>query len=859
MPRRGVPKASDSGSDPSSLRSARPWGNFAKKYFDAGWCPLPLPPRRKKSPPTGTTGKYDMPDKKKLIGWHKSHDARGNIAVRVPEDVIGIDVDAYDAKIGLEGLRTMEKEFGTLPDTWTLTSRRDGTSGIRFYKVPAGLHWPGEPVPDIQIVQNHHRYAVAYPSVHPDTRGIYLWYAPGDALDGRPSVTVENEIPNIADLPELPETWVEGLTSGKLWEGKRGDANASSADILDWIKARPAGTMCRLMRKQAEATVAEISVGGAHDAVNSRIYTVVALASEGHSGVSRAVRAMRDAFYAEVTQAGRKGRRSRVEATNEFNRMRDGAVRITMASVADGESALEEECGCAGNSLDWGEKLGIAVEESAIGDGRAHLAKMGKAKAPDKYPFDDSGNAEHLLDVLDGSALWVSRHKSWYFWNTARGSWEQDANIIEAAQIVGKRCREQADDLTERLISQGSTVTGDVGGDTAAKIKQLYAHANKSSNFKGLSDMGKVAASQRRAKASWTDFDVDPELIACSNGTIELRESGIDFRPARREDMLSLNTGTDFDPDATSAAWQAYLDRFVPDLEIREYIQKISGLALYGTNRERKLFLFVGETSSGKTTFVNALTSCLGEYATTFNLSLFRANQDEKARADIVNALPKRLITSSEASSKWELHADHVKRLTGGDPISGRKLYSSDYVVRKPAFLPIIATNSTPSIKGADAATRRRVVSVNFDVTISEREEDPSIGAALSSAEGRAGVLAWAVRGWEMYREAGGLGGQPKAVAASTAASHAQFSNLARFLADCTVPGGAGNYIVFSDLDRKWEMWCDAERIPERDRPSVSVFGAELSGFGYPSKLRKISGKPVRVRTGLSWRNGRSE
>lgn len=861
MPRRERPQGAESVGGKGkveSLRGARPWGDFVKKYFMAGWCPLPLPPRKKSSPPTGTTGRYEMPDKKKIQGWAKERDARCNIAIRVPDNVIGIDVDAYDAKVGRSSLADLVAEFGELPPTWTLTSRSDGTSGIRFFRVPGGLHWPGEAKPDVQIVQHHHRYAVAYPSVHPDTRDVYLWYGPSDALDGHPrSVSIEHEIPSIDDLAEMPESWVEGLTSGRLWAELAVDMGATRSDIADWIKARPSGEPCRLMRKQVEAAVEEIGVGGAHDALNSRVYSLVSLSSEGHTGLDTALSRVRAAFTTEVTRPGRKGRRGRREVGSEFLRVRDGAVRIMMASVSDGESRLEEDCACAGGSIEWGEQLGVEVAEDKPSGTGQRRAKLGKAKPPDKYTRDDSGNADHLLDLLDGNAKWVAKHKNWMFWVSASGCWRQDGEtgrrIIGAAQLIARRCREQADDLTDRLIAAGSSTQQDAGGKTAELIKVLNAHATKSGSKKALEDMVSVASAQSRACASWEQFDASPALLSCPNGTLELLEGGVRFRAAARKDMLSLSTRTDYVEGATSSEWDSYLDKFVPDLDVRRYLQKVAGSSLYGENRERKLFLLIGDPSSGKSTFVNALSGALGEYARTFNLSLFRANQDEKARADIVDALPRRIICTAEASAKWELHADQVKRMTGGDPISGRKLFASDFVERMPAFVPIIATNGTPSIKGADAAVRRRVVAVRFPVSMQEGSEDFKYGAGLRSSEARSAVLAWAVRGWELYC-AEGLGSPPQAVLSATEDSHTAFSYMTRFLTECTVPADRKTkYLRTADLFSAWEEWCEFNRVPERDRLPISSFGEDIAGLGYPAKQKKVNGKNVRVRLGIDW------
>jgi len=838
--------------DVGNVRGARPWANFAKPYFEAGWCPLPLPPRRKSSPPTGSTGKYDMPDQKKLAEWYRNRDPRGNIALRVPDDVIGIDVDAYAEKVGAASLAELEQELGPLPDTWTLTSRRDGISGIRFYRVPKGLHWSGEPIPDIQIVQHHHRYAVAYPSIHPDTKEIYLWYAPGDPLNGRPSVTIENEIPQITELVDLPVSWVDGLTSGRMWSALAADTAASRGDIVEWVKARPAGQMCRLMRKQAELAVEEIGVGGAHDTLNSRVYSVISLAAEGHSGVSRAVRKIRDAFYEEVRRPGRKGRRSEAEARAEFNRVRDGAVRIMMASVRDGESTLEEECGCAGNSLDWGEKLGLHIEEPAAGAGVGR-AKLGKAKAADKYTFDDSGNAEHMLDILDGSAYFVPEQKSWVFWSPSLGAWQRDttgSRALQAAQLVGKRCRELSDDYMQRLAAAGSSLALDTGGDVAQKIGQLDKHAKLSSDHKGLVAMTKVAASQSRAMRLAAEFDANVRLLACPNGTLELSPSGAVFRRPAREDLCSLSTGTPYVPGAVSEAWSRYLDKFVPVPAIRRYLQKIAGYSLIGDNPERKMFFMQGGTSTGKTTFVNAYTAALGQYAGTMNLSLFRANQDEKPRPDLVASMTKRLLTASEASAEWWLHGDQIKRLTGGDPISARWLHANEYISRRPAFTPWIATNAMPQVHGSDQALARRLVRVPFEQVVKEGAEDFSVAEALSSASGRSAVLAWAVEGWELYREDRGLVA-PEEVVEATRKMLAELTDIDVFLSLHVVADPDGD-VVFSDLFDRWRMWC-AESNVDDSKMSANKFGRELTGRGFETDIKKVKGEVIRIRKGLTW------
>lgn len=191
----------------------------AEEYRQLGWSgTIPLPPGAKWPPPNGYTGQAGAwPSGADLVDWREhgylagdGTDARrlaaGNLAIRVPPNVIGIDVDAYDGKVGKETLDQLEASWGKLPPTWISTSRLDGVSGIRLYRIPADREWPGNAGRDVDIVRHGHRYAVVWPSVHPDGRE-YAWIDP----DG----VISTGLPGAGSLPELPPAWVDGLTSAK--------------------------------------------------------------------------------------------------------------------------------------------------------------------------------------------------------------------------------------------------------------------------------------------------------------------------------------------------------------------------------------------------------------------------------------------------------------------------------------------------------------------------------------------------------------------------------------------------------------------------------------------------------------------
>jgi len=148
--------------------------------------------------------------------WLKS-DPAGNIALRLPDDVIGIDLDLYPdpskdhpAVERMAAWDALLGQLGPLPESPRATGRDDGISGIRLYRVPSGWKGagilpgapvceghplpggreakPGDRVSPGEVIQHHHRYMVAPPSVHPSGRR-YRWHGGNlPAVSGLPSL-----------------------------------------------------------------------------------------------------------------------------------------------------------------------------------------------------------------------------------------------------------------------------------------------------------------------------------------------------------------------------------------------------------------------------------------------------------------------------------------------------------------------------------------------------------------------------------------------------------------------------------------------------------------------------------------------
>jgi hypothetical protein len=240
----------------------------------------------------------------------------GNIGIRLPRRVLGLDVDAYGNKHGGAVLQQMEQHHGELPPSWRSTSRVDGISGIRFYRIRLGLRWPGG-LPGIDIIRYAHRYAVAWPSVHPDTGKTYRWIRP-DGSDAEPG-----EVPNVEDLPWLPDPWVDNLTRGEKADDQP-RANVTHTQAAAWLQQRGQGVPCKRLLDKLDKGLAGLRSGSSrHDTALSLTNDLVWLAGDGHPGVLAALDTAEAAFY-DAVQVDR----SRPKDDGEWSRMVAGAVAL---------------------------------------------------------------------------------------------------------------------------------------------------------------------------------------------------------------------------------------------------------------------------------------------------------------------------------------------------------------------------------------------------------------------------------------------------------------------------------------------------------------------------------------------------
>lgn len=225
----------------STDHATAPYRDEMKCYLDLDWPGvIPCDWPKKGMPPDGFTGAKDglnwgvYPTDAQVATWAETR-ATCSLGLRVPDDVIVIDVDCYDGKKGCETLEWIVEMVGEpLPATWYSTSRQDGSRKL-FYRVPryGPGFWRGEPGEGVEIIRHDFRWVRVWPSRNPRTGGMERWFDPNDVLSETP--------PRPSDLTELPPAWVEGLRTARAKTRSFGAASANGAregapdgEAFDW-------------------------------------------------------------------------------------------------------------------------------------------------------------------------------------------------------------------------------------------------------------------------------------------------------------------------------------------------------------------------------------------------------------------------------------------------------------------------------------------------------------------------------------------------------------------------------------------------------------------------------------------------
>jgi P4 family phage/plasmid primase-like protien len=462
--------------------------------------------------------------------------------------------------------------------------------------------------------------------------------------------------------------------------------------------------------------------------------------------------------------------------------------------------------------------------------------KSSKKSVCERYGLDDNGNADRLVVRYADRVRWVSDNARWAVYDNRTGLWQPYGANPSAKGLMRKA-------LERARIEERPAWKGD---DQEKFVKFI----SRSGNNGTLDSAMGVAQTKRSLVCRMEDFDKDTDLLHVANGVIRLSTG--ELLPHSPEYMLTVGAAVAYSKSSRSKDFTDYLRKFLPDLELRRYVQKLVGYSLLAGNPERLLLVCLGQSSSGKSTLNELFTQVLGGYARAIELSTFKSSPKPGApRSDLAAALNARYISATEASQELRLHADQIKRITGGDTMEARHVGEKAYVRRRPAFTPWIFTNQMPQIQGRDVAFDRRLRVIPFQVSVATNGQEihGRTEKMLHDPVTLEHFLLWALQGLKRYREEGLV--PPESVLEYTKEAAGDLSDKDRFIYECCKEG-PDEWIMPAEIYQRYREWCEDNHIPSKDVDSNTKFGAYLTGRGWNKKPKRIGGKVQTPRFGVS-------
>jgi len=362
------------------------------------------------------------------------------------------------------------------------------------------------------------------------------------------------------------------------------------------------------------------------------------------------------------------------------------------------------------------------------------------------YAWDESGMADLFAECYNKDTRYCAEHKVWYTYES--GVWKRDVDAL----LVSTKIRE--------FVRIMVLYCGEIADED--KRKKYLAFVNKMGDRRFRDRLLKDA--RDNLKISATEFDRNPKLINCLNGTYDLEN--LCFREHDWKDFITMQTNFEYtQEDVTCERWVQFIaeitsdksgDGYKENQDKADFLQRALGYSILGVCNEECMFILHGKTSrNGKSTAMDAIEHLLGDYARVAPVSIIcradKAKNAEAASPTLAALKGKRFITMSESNQYGRLDEEVIKQMTGGEEITARNLYESA-ITYLPQFTLWLSCNDLPAVTDKSLFASDRVRVIEFNRHFTEDERDTNLKELFRSPDAMKGIFAWLVAGYFKYK-----------------------------------------------------------------------------------------------------------
>jgi putative DNA primase/helicase len=209
-------------------------------------------------------------------------------------------------------------------------------------------------------------------------------------------------------------------------------------------------------------------------------------------------------------------------------------------------------------------------------------------------------------------------------------------------------------------------------------------------------------------------------LLPLKNGVLNLNEKRLlphqFYFPFLKKNILNVA----YDPQAQCPQIHAFLDQITTDENQKNLLLDVAAYCLHRANPFQKAFFLVGSGANGKSTYINLLTSLLGEG----NVCSYSFQELESSRFKLANLAGKYLNTFADLPYMALKNVSIFKALTGGDVIDAERKYKQRTLRFKNFAKLIFSANKLPRVEDMSDAFIRRVILIEFENVIEKKDQN---------------------------------------------------------------------------------------------------------------------------------------
>ncbi|MFA1609868.1 phage/plasmid primase, P4 family [Halobellus rubicundus] len=334
-------------------------------------------------------------------------------------------------------------------------------------------------------------------------------------------------------------------------------------------------------------------------------------------------------------------------------------------------------------------------------------------------------------------------------------------------------------------------------------------------------------------------FGQSGSSVCVANGVVDIETGEMsDFSPGYN---FRSRLPVEYDPEAECPQFREFLEDVCPDEKIPQ-LQEFVGYCLQPQTNHKKALLLLGPTDAGKSVFLDLLQALFGADSTV-NLSVqYLANQ-RWGEAELVG----RMVNIRHDLDSTDIkNAGKIKELTAGNPVRAERK-NQDPFRFEPRTKHIFAANQPPSRSSEDDGFWNRWLTVVFPERIPRQEQDPKLSEKLTADQELAGILNWAIEGYQRLEEQGRFTNEP------TPSDNRRIwetygNSVERFISrrlDREPDGSVGKDEAYS----AYESFAKSESM---EVFSKHKFTSTLKKKGASVEQRRSDGERKRVYTGFS-------